>query len=120
MAPPLYDFRLSDDQLKMLGRIIVSYSHIDHTIEGVLFVLFARKATSGDLNISMRMKLLKLKELICAGEAPELEALHKELRWAMRFVQVARNMICHGILIYPDSKLPEFWSTQRLKKISFE
>lgn len=124
-APPSRYMKLLDSELQAVGRIIVTYAMIEFHVENVLGFLmvhtqiFLLQGFDGKMFADgpMKYKLSNLKWLVKTGLSPEIEALHKEFRWAMATVTKTRNMLAHGIVLTADNGDISFWSQQRLKEM---
>lgn len=120
MVQPFYNFQHADDQLATIGRIMVTFSHIEFHLNDVLTTLRSR-ANRDELphypTEQIGRKLREAKKLLNRGLAPEVAELWNEFRLAMAHALPARNMIAHGILLYDEKNEISFWSQSRRKEL---
>jgi hypothetical protein len=115
-------FGLSPTELKALGLFIVTCSELENHINDVLTSL--RGAANGGhaMAVTRESTDRKMKEIRSLAESregsDELLVLANEVRWAIKTVQRARNMLAHGRLLYDSEARISFWSVWKSNEMS--
>ncbi|MDO9588828.1 MAG: hypothetical protein Q7J13_12960 [Brevundimonas sp.] len=120
MVKSLYNYRLSDEDLISIGRLMVGFAMFESHLNYILFTLRGRAERdvipSHPTELAGR-KLKEVKKLMNRGVAPEIDSFWQEIRLSMAHALPARNMVGHGVLVYATDGEISFWSQSRLKEL---
>ncbi len=123
MVKPLYDYQLSDAEIRAIGLIMIETAQIEFLTDTSISSLTRKgflPADTDPLGKGMQWKIQQLKAAARCGVDPAVAHLIAEFRWAMVSVQKLRNMLAHGILMPDRSGGQTLWSQWKLTEMPLD
>jgi hypothetical protein len=111
----IYAHGLSDAEFETVGRIIIEFASIEWNV-GKFLELVGKTPPQ---NVSDRMK--ELRKVMRGVDDERAKFFAAEFRWAMDATADVRNLLAHGMLLYPLEKGTgpiELWRQNMAQKIA--
>lgn len=100
----VYDYRLSEAEFAAVGRIIIEFASIERNAD-ITLDLYGKETPR---HLSDRVR--EVGKVIRAVGDDHAQLLSAEFTWAMKETAEARNLLAHGLLLYPEDGPVELWS----------